>query len=100
MSTAQEGIDRMSDLARRQPLRQLADALAVIDAMPKWDDAHRLTRMVLIDVICERCPEADAAFQAWADSEDCGIRNGSAAIVNAVRALRKRASADRPAASL
>lgn len=89
MSTYEEGVERMKAAVAARPLRTLADSLAVLDAMPKWDDAHRLTRAVLIDVIVERCPEADAAFQAWAESDDVNIRNGSAAIVSAVRALRK-----------
>lgn len=87
MSTYEEGVERMKAAAGAQPLRALADSLAVLDAMPKWDDAHRLTRAVLIDVIVERCPEADAAFEAWAESDDVSIRNGSGAIVGAVRAL-------------
>jgi hypothetical protein len=30
------------------------------------DEAERMTRAVLIDVLCKRHPEADAAFDAWA----------------------------------
>lgn len=83
--TREEGIERMKALARRQPLRSLADGLFALDSKPERDDAERLTRSVLIDVICERCPEADAAFDAWAESDDLG--SAAMVIVAAVRAL-------------
>ena len=86
--TRQEGIDKMKAAARAKPLQLLANSLAIIDAMPKLDDAHRLTRMVLIDVICERCPEAEAAFQAWCESDDMDMSNGVPVILGAVLAAR------------
>ena len=87
--TREEGIAKMHAKLAPVPLRQLAEIVATLDAMPKLDDEHRLTRAVVIDEICERCPEADAAFEAWAESDDTNIRNGSGAIVNAVRALTR-----------
>jgi hypothetical protein len=86
MSTMEEVTAKMTAFARRQPLRLLADSLEQIDAKPKLDQAERLARAVLIDVICERCPAADAAFDAWAESDDTGPGRASAVIVTAVRA--------------
>jgi len=60
----------MTALVNAQPLRTLATSLLMLDAKPKLDEAERLTRAVIIDSICERCPAADAAFDAWADSDD------------------------------
>ncbi len=69
MSTV-DGIEKMKAFARRQPLARLAESLLLLDAKPKPDDAERLTRAVIMDVICEKCPAADAAFDAWAESDD------------------------------
>jgi hypothetical protein len=83
--TREEGVARMKALAGRQPLRQPAEALEMLDAKAKLDDAERFTRTLLMDVICERCPEAEAAFAAWADSDDNGAGSAVAAIVAAVK---------------
>jgi hypothetical protein len=52
------------------PLRTLADALLILEAKGKLDEAERLARAVIIDSITSRCPAADAAFEAWAYSDD------------------------------
>jgi hypothetical protein len=83
--TRDEGIARMKALTARQPLRQLGEALEILDAKTGLDDAERLTRAVIMDVICERCPDAEAAFAAWADSDDCDIKVPTAAIVAAAK---------------
>lgn len=88
MSTRTDGIDRMKAAAATRPLPTLAFALAAINAMPELDEAHRLTQAVLIDVICERSPAAEAAFDAWAQSDDADGRNGVAAIAEAALAAR------------
>lgn len=74
---------KMYDLTRRQSLPVLAESLARLAAMPHLDSAERYARHVLIDVICEKSPAADAAFDAWSEGED----NGDAAlvIISAVR---------------
>jgi|HubBroStandDraft_3_1064219.scaffolds.fasta_scaffold126127_2 hypothetical protein len=84
--TREEGVAKMMAAARRRPLLQLGEALELLDAKPKPDDAERLTRAVLMDVICERCPEAEAAFTAWADSDNCDVTVPVAAIVAAAKA--------------
>jgi hypothetical protein len=82
--TRQEGIEKMKVFTRRQALPQLAGALLLLDAKPKLDDAERLTRAVLMDVICEKSPEADAAFDAWCDSDDNGPVTAAEAILAAL----------------
>jgi len=85
VSTIEEVTAKMRARMHPVPLPMLADILATLDAKPALDDDHRRVRAVVMDEICERCPEADAAFDAWADSDDNNSRNGSAAIVAAVR---------------
>lgn len=80
------GIEKMRVFARRQPLGILAGSLTALDAQPALDEAERLTRAVLIDVICERCPAADAAFTAWAETDDTDPRTAVQVITEAVKA--------------
>lgn len=84
--TRDEGIEKMKAAARRRSLRQLGEALELLDAKPKLDDAERLTRAVIIDVICEKSPEADAAFGAWAESDNCDVKEPIAAVVALAKA--------------
>lgn len=84
--TRDEGIAQMKAKCHGYPLALLAGSLALLDAKAKLDDAERLTRSVMIDVICERCPEADAAFEAWAESDDVNLKAPVAAIVAAAKA--------------
>lgn len=79
--TREEGVAQMKALAGRQSLATLAGSLELLAAKPSLDDAERLTHAVLMDVICERCPEAEAAFSAWCDSDDLDLDAPVAAIV-------------------
>jgi hypothetical protein len=88
--TREEGIARMKEAAGRRTLPQLAMALQMLEAKPKLDDAERLTRTVIIDVICERCPEADAAFDAWADSDNTNATEPIVAIIAMARTPARR----------
>ena len=83
--TREEGIAKMTALLNRQSLPKLGEALELLGRKPELDSAERLARAVIIDVICERCPAADAAFDAWADSDDMDQRNATAAIVAAAK---------------
>jgi len=85
MTTREHAEEKMRALLSQRPLRMLADGLALMDRKKKLDDAERFARRVLIDVICERSPAAEAAFQAWAESDDNDIRHASAAIIAAAR---------------
>ena len=71
-STTNQQTPREKLIARTNatPLRTLAEALLILDAKPKLDEAERLTRATIIDSICGRCPAADAAFWAWASDDD------------------------------
>ena len=85
MATREEVTERMKARAGQIPVRLLADSLAQLDRKRKLDDAERLTRAVLIDVICEKCPEAEAAFEAWAQSDDLDLKAPVAAIIATAR---------------
>jgi hypothetical protein len=84
-TTDQSPRERMTALAARQSLPVLCESLLLLDAKPRPDEAERLTRAVIIDSICERSPAADAAFQAWAGSDDCDPHAAARAIVAAVK---------------
>ena len=64
-SNRAEVVAKMTARAQQQPTLTLCQALTMLDR-GGLDEAERLTRAVLIDVICARHPEADAAFDAWA----------------------------------
>jgi hypothetical protein len=66
MSTQEQVTARMTARAAQVPTVTLCGALTALEAKPRLDEAERLTRAVLIDVLCARHPEADAAFDAWA----------------------------------
>ncbi len=85
MATREEVTERMKGRCRELPVRLLAWSLETLDRRPKLDDAERLTRAVLIDVICERCPAAEEAFEAWAQSDDLDLKAPIAAIIAAAR---------------
>jgi len=89
MSTAtaagQSPREKMAALVSRQPLATLCTSLLMLDANPRPDEAERLTRAVIIDSICERSPAANAALDAWADSDDYDPHAAVRAIVAAVK---------------
>lgn len=86
MTTVDEARATMMQRAGRHPTALLCGALEQLDRKRGLDEAERLTRSVLIDVLCERHPEADAAFDAWAASDDNDIRHAAPVITAAARA--------------
>ena len=84
--TRDEGIEKMRAFDRQQPLPRLAASLVLLEAKPDLDDAERLTRAVIMDTICEKSPEADAAFDAWAESDDCSPATAVEVILAAIPA--------------
>ncbi len=78
--TRGEGLAKMTAFASRQPTETLCASLLMLDAKPSLDEAERLTRRVLMDVLCERHPEADAAFGAWAE-DDSSPSDGAVLVV-------------------
>lgn len=85
MTATQTPREKMTALVNRTPLRTLCASLLMLDAKGKLDEAERLTRAVIIDSICERSPEANAAFDAWAESDDYSPHGAVLAIVDAVK---------------
>lgn len=78
-------IDDMKAAASRRPTGLLCQALEILDRKRNPGEAERLTRAVLIDVLCERHPEADAAFDAWTESDDMDFANAVQVIITAAR---------------
>jgi hypothetical protein len=88
MSTREEVVEQMKARCRELPVRLLAWSLETLDRRAherRLTDEERLTRVVLMDVICERCPAAEGAFEAWAQSDGGCPDVASAAIVAAAR---------------
>jgi hypothetical protein len=76
----------LNALVSATPLRTLANALLILDTRGSLDDAEQLTRATIIDTLCEHCPAADAAFNAWAESDDFDVPSPAPAIYAAVMA--------------
>lgn len=85
-TAAQTPREKLVARTNATPLATLAVALLALAAKPGLDEAERLTRATIIDSLCERCPAADAAFWAWAESDDFDVPNADAAIIAAVMA--------------
>jgi hypothetical protein len=81
----------MAATAQRQSTAVLCEGLLMLDR-PHMTEAERLTRAVLMDVICERHPEADAAFDAWASDEASEPGGAVLAIVTAAVEAAERAA--------
>jgi hypothetical protein len=82
-TTAQTPREKLIARTNATPLRTLAGALLILDAKPKLDEAERLTRATIIDSLCERCPAVEAAFDAWAYSDDTDPHTATLAMVAA-----------------
>lgn len=78
--------EKMRALANAQPLSALCDALLDLDARPEPNDAERLSRAIITDSICARCPAAYAAREAWFESDDTDPHAAARAIVAAAMA--------------
>jgi hypothetical protein len=86
MTTREQTVAKMTAFAARQSLAQLCEALTLLDAKADRDDVERVTRSVLIDVICNKCPAANTAFDAWAGSD--GSTDGRTAVQVITAAVR------------
>ncbi|GIH95306.1 hypothetical protein ACFFMN_23380 [Planobispora siamensis] len=65
-STARQ---QMTDLTKAQRTPLLCQALIALDADGERSAEKSIVRAAIIDVLCERHPEVDAAFEAWAEQE-------------------------------
>jgi hypothetical protein len=79
-TTREEGIAKMKAFAARQPTLTLCGALDALDG-PKLSDEERLSRAVVMDVLCERHPEAEAAAEEWAEDESTVAPRGLAEVI-------------------
>lgn len=77
---------RLTARVNATPLPALAEALLMLDAEPSPDEAKRRVRAAVIDSICERCPAAETAFDAWANSDDADPRTAVRAMAAAAKA--------------
>lgn len=85
-TTAREtGIDKMKTFAARQPTARLCESLVLLASMPNTPET-RMTRAVMLDVLCERHPAADAAADAWAESDSYDVAEHDAAVIGAALA--------------
>ena len=76
-------IARMKALTVKQATEPLCMALETLAARKRPSEEERFAHAVIIDVLVERYPEVDAAFEAWAESD---ATDGSvSAIVAAAR---------------
>jgi hypothetical protein len=82
--------EKLIAFTNAQPLATLCESLALLDALPRLGEAERVARMAIIDSICERCPAADKAFDAWSESDD-DPREPGEVIIAAVIAAAKAA---------
>ena len=92
MSTARELRQELTAKAAMRPTLELCDELERLEAEHQRDDTERLTRSVLIGALCRKHPEADKAFNRWADSRDMDVRHAVPAITAAARAAASQAT--------
>ncbi len=59
----------MADRTASQSTQALCEAIVMLAALPRTPETN-LTRAVILDVLCERHSEAEAAAEAWAESDD------------------------------
>ena len=90
MSTRQEVMERMAAAAGRHPTGVLCIALEALERKTRRDEAENMTRTVILEVLCERHPEADEAFDEWAARDDTVPPHGAVAVI--VAAARKAAA--------
>jgi hypothetical protein len=68
-ATREAAIAKMKARAAQQPTATLCEAVVMLAGRPRTPETN-LTRAVMTDVLCERHPEAEAAAEAWAESDD------------------------------
>ncbi len=87
-TTREAGIAAMKARAATQTTKTLCDALAMLRGKgTRRTPEESLTRSVLIDVLCERHPQAAAAADAWADddSEAYNLNAHDSCVIGAAR---------------
>ena len=85
MTTTETVLAKMKARAGQQPTATLCEALVMLAGMPSTQET-RMTRAAMLDVLCERHPEADAAADAWAESDSYDHAEHDAAVIGAALA--------------
>ena len=80
--TTLTGVDKMKAFTGRQSTQVLCESLVMLRSLPNTPE-HRLARAVMLDVLCERHPEAEAAAETWAASESYDVSDHDAAVISA-----------------
>ena len=75
---------KMKALTAAQSTQTLCEAIVMLADMPRSPETC-LTHAVMTDVLCERHPEAEAAAEAWAES-DLDMADYDAVVVSAALA--------------
>ena len=75
------GIAKMKARAAQQSTATLCEAILMLVGMPRTQETC-LTHAVMFDVLCERHPEAEAAAQALAESDE-DMAGYDAAVISA-----------------
>lgn len=70
MSNQERVVNRMKSFATQRNTSTLCDALELLAGKDGLTREESLTHAVLIDVLCDRYPAVDAAFDAWAETEE------------------------------
>lgn len=65
---AGQRFEMIKDRTAAQSTQTLCEAVVLIAAQPRSDETN-LVRAVMLDVLCERHPEAHVASEAWAESD-------------------------------
>ena len=82
MTTTETVLAKMKARTAQQPTAALCEALVMLASMPSSQET-RMTRAVMLDVLCERHPEADAAADAWAEGDSYSHADHDAAVIGA-----------------
>ena len=80
--TTLTGVDKMKAFTGRQSTQVLCESLVMLRSLPNTPE-HRMALAAMLDVLCERHPEADAAAEAWAESDSYDISEHDAAVIGA-----------------
>ena len=82
-TTREAVLAKMKTRTAQQSTAVLCEAIVMLAGTPRTPETT-LTRVVMLDVLCERHPEAEAAAEAWAESDDeSGAAGHDAAVLGA-----------------
>lgn len=71
---------KMKTFTARQSTQVLCEAVVTLAGLPRTPETN-LTRAVMLGILCERHPEADAAAETWAESDTAYDPDDYAAVI-------------------